>query len=114
MGKRQAPDDRTCEIDIISIRECGITLDFFGEVPPPHTGDRGIDFFIDMCKSGVRKTYTERYAAAPTILAKSDPSKVQALDQLMTEAMQAATIEDRETIREKIRAIYAFRPGYGK
>jgi len=101
--------DGTLDLDLKCIEMFGIAWDFFNEVPTDAESTSSIDFFIDKCKKGWVRTYTQRFQNSPKILEKSDHKKVEDIDLLMTEAIEAARVDDRETVKTRIREILTFR-----
>ncbi len=97
------PEDGTLEIDLICIEAYGITYDFFNEVLCDAHG------FIERCKNGFVKTYTQRFQNCPQILEKSDPIKVATIDKLIKEAIEAGEQNDIEAVNIKLQKIRMFR-----
>lgn len=101
--------DQTLDIDLACIESRGITYDFFNEVPFDPDNELEINWFINRCKRGEAKTYTQRFQDSPKILEKSDHEKVEKIDHLMLKAIDAAVRGDMETTKQKIRGILLFR-----
>ena len=87
-----------------SIEKVGFTHDFGNEVPY-NTNDSYIDQFITRSKNGKAKTYSQRFSYAPRIVEESDPTIVKKIDSLMSEAIEAAIKDDRETVKIKVKAL---------
>lgn len=102
------PFEQLNEIDRMSIEAIGITFDYRNELLYNPDDEKSIDVFIDSCLQGIPKTYTERFANHPEMIVASDPDKVAKIDQLMTEAREAAKVGDRDTIKARIREMKIF------
>lgn len=101
--------DHTIDLDLISIEKIGVTIDFANEIVPEPEDEEDVDFFINKrCKAGIARTYTERYQDSPMVLEKSDRKKVEEIDRLMSEAIAAGKIDDRDVVKEKLRQLLAF------
>jgi hypothetical protein len=87
----------------------GITYDFFNEIHTHPNDTVGVEIFIQHCKDGLIRTYSERFKDFPHILEKSNNEKVEEIDLEMLSLIELAKRDEIESVKKKIKYILGLR-----